>query len=477
MQITHGVSTGKQETAISTPVTANSGVHFIVGTAPVHTVGGKTNEVIIAYNYQEAVKALGYSDDWRKYSLCEEIYTAFKLYNISPVIFVNVLDPEKHKKQVEQQELEIVEGQAKMPIDVIKDTVTVTGHVKGEDYDLFYDGEYLILEAIEGGGITSETTKLTVTYSVVDIEKVKDEDVIGGYNVSTHKVTGLELIDSVFPKYTIVPDLILCPNWSHKSEVAAVMAAKAENINGVFGGKAIIDVDTKEVTHYTEVAAWKKKNNINNSEQILCFPMVKLGEKTFRYSTQVAGRMTATDTSPSLGDGTPCESPSNKLLKIDSTVLEDGTEVMLDLQQANNLNENGVVTALNFVGGFVLWGNETACYPFNTDVTDYFICVSRMFKWVANSLILSHWSKVDKKLNRRLIDSVVDSVNIWLNGLTSEEKLLGGHVAFLEEENSLTSIMGGKVKFHIYLTPPSPAKKIEFMLEYDVSYLQALLEA
>lgn len=106
------------------------------------------------------------------------------------------------------------------------------------------------------------------------------------------------------------------------------------------------------------------------------------------------------------------------------------------------------------------WGNETACYPANTDVTDYFYCVSRMFSWVANSVILSMWSKVDKKLNKRLIESVTQSINIWLNGLMAEEKILGGRVEFLEEENTTADLLAGKAKFHIYLTPPSPAKEL-----------------
>ena len=92
---------------------------------------------------------------------------------------------------------------------------------------------------------------------------------------------------------------------------------------------------------------------------------------------------------------------------------------------------------------------------------------------VANTLVLSYWSKVDKKMTRRLIDSIVDSVNIWLNGLTNEEKLLGGRVEFKDEENSTTALMAGKAVFHIYMTPPSPAKELEFVLEYDAEYVSA----
>ena len=108
---------------------------------------------------------------------------------------------------------------------------------------------------------------------------------------------------------------------------------------------------------------------------------------------------------------------------------------------------------------------------------NYFIPVSRMFGWVANSLVLSYWSKLDKKMTRRLIDSIVNSVNIWLNGLVNEEKLLGGRVEFLEEENSETALMAGIVKIHIYMTPPSPMKECEFVLEYDADYVSSALAA
>ena len=80
----HGAKARQVATSVSTPVTANSGVVFAVGTAPVHTVGGQVNTPIMARTYEEAVAALGYSDDWGKYSLCEVVYSQFKLYNVAP---------------------------------------------------------------------------------------------------------------------------------------------------------------------------------------------------------------------------------------------------------------------------------------------------------------------------------------------------------------------------------------------------------
>lgn len=255
------------------------------------------------------------------------------------------------------------------------------------------------------------------------------------------------------------------------------MAAKAESINGLFKGVAIIDVDTTEATTYTEAVEWKTKKNIVQPSELLVWPMLTLGGRVFHYSTQLAGLMAKTDADEDLGKETPCESASNKTLQIDGMALADGTEVLLDLTKANYLNSQGIITGLNFIGGFVSWGNETACYPSNTDVTDYFYCVSRMFQWVGNSVILSMWSKVDRGLKPRLVESVVQSLNIWLNGLTADEVILGGRIEFLEEENPVTDLMAGIAHFHIYMTPPSPAKELDYVLEYDVSYLETLFAA
>lgn len=473
--VTHGVNGNKQATGVIAPLVADSGIHFVVGTAPVHMVGGKVNEVVMASSYAEAVAALGYSDNWKKYGLCEEIYTAFTLFNVSPVFFVNVLDPAKHKTAVPATAKTVIDNQIILPLEAIASSVTIDGKEKGTDFDTFYSDTNCVIEFL-----TEATGEMQVAYDVVDPTQVTKDDIIGGYSVSTHKTTGLELIDTTFPRFTKVPDIILCPNWSHDSEVAAVMSAKAENINGLFEATAILDVDCTEetgVTYYTEVPEWKKKKNFTKATEIVCFPKVALGEKTFNLSTQLASSISVVDNTESYGGGTPCESASNKGIQADRMVIADGTEVIMDIQQANYLNENGVVTALNFFNGFVSWGNYTACYPSNTDVTDYFYCINRMFKWVAKTAILTYWQYIDRGIKRRLLDAILQGVNDWLNGLTSEEKILGGRIELNESENTNTALMAGKVRFHVYLTPPSPLQQLDFILEYDLSYLEALMAA
>jgi len=480
MSFYHGVKVSEQTTSVATPVVAGSGIPFVVGTAPVQSVGGKANVPVLANSYAEAVAALGYSDAWDKYTLCEVIYSHFKLYGMAPIIFLNVLDPETMKESVAAADKDVIAKQIKLPLEAIDTTVVVKAqggdgepYVKDTDYALFYEGENLIIEVLSGGAAYS-ATKLNVAYDKVKPSDVTSTEIIGGYNTETKKTTGLECINQVLPMFGIIPDLILAPGFSHESTVAAAMATKAAGINSLFTAKALIDVDTDSVSgadHYSEVPAWKNGKNITDKTQVICWPLVKLGDKTFHMSTHVAGLIAQVDTK---NDGCPYESPSNKKLQIDSLVVKGGTEVVLDLNQANYLNENGVVTALNFISGYVLWGNETACFPASTDIKDYFICVSRMFGWVGSTIIQTYWSKVDNPTNKRLVNSIVDSINIWLNGLTSEEKLLGARVEFREDENPLTSLLAGKIKFHIYMAPPVPAREIEFVLEFDTAYLTAL---
>ena len=155
----HGVSTRQVDTSVSTPVEADSGIAFVVGAAPVHTVGGPVNEPVMCYTYQEAVSAFGFSDDWEKYPLCEMIYSQFQLYGVAPVVLVNVLDPEKHKKPVAEQNYPVTDGKVYLPLEAIQASVTVKNnaaaegqpgnYTAGTDYDTLYDGENLIVEVLE----------------------------------------------------------------------------------------------------------------------------------------------------------------------------------------------------------------------------------------------------------------------------------------------------------------------------------------
>lgn len=482
MSYRHGVYVSEVPTSIVPPVSTSAGLPVVFGIAPVHLAAepAEVNKPVLCYTYSEAVRQFGYHEDWEKYTLCEFIKSHFALFNVAPVVFVNVLDPAVHKKAAANKPVTLQDGRAViessevlMPSLIVKATDN-TVLKAGVDYHAAYDEDgYVAISRISGGKIADASASLTVNYSEVAPGLVEVNDIVGGVDAATGKSEGLELVNSVFPYFRLVPGLIVAPGWSQEPAVAAVMAAKADNINGHFKALALTDIPADTVTKYSDVPNWKNQNNYMSSRQVVCWPKVRLGEDIYHLSTQAAGVLCRTDAD---NDDVPYVSPSNHSLQANGAVLADGSEVFLDNQQANYLNGEGVVTALNFVGGWKLWGNRTAAYPSNTDPKDAFIAVRRMFDWQANTFILTYWQKVDAPVNRRLIETVVDSENIRLNGLAAREFILGGRIEFQKDENPLTDLMDGIIKFHTYITPPAPAREIDNIIEYDPQYLQTLFE-
>ena len=475
-----GIHVYEKATAVAIPVVADVGIPFVVGLAPVHTAAkpAKANVPVLCTSWDEAVEKLGFSYDWKKYTLCEFIYSHFQLFGCQPVIFCNVLDTDTMKNTLEAKEYDVSDHKITLPFDTIAAglKVSVPGDSGAdpaelkpdEDYTVLYDENdgVCIVELLSSGSAYS-AAKLSVSGSTVDTSAVVTADV----------VSGLGVIDACMSMVGVIPDLICAPGFSHLSVVAAIMATKAAGINGLFRAKALVDVDcgAEGVTEYSALTPWKNKNNMVDENQILCWPMVKLGDYKFHMSTQLAGLMAKVDTDNA---GVPYESPSNKNYKMDGCCLEDGTEVNLTFEQSNIIAGYGIVTALNFMSmGWTCRNNYTACYPANTDVKDQFIPVSRMFDFVGNTLIRTFWSKLDKPMNRRLIDTIIDTCNIWLNGLVSQEYLLGARAEYLEEENSLVDLMAGILHIHIYITPPSPMQECDFTLEYDTNYVTSALAA
>ena len=474
----HGVYTSELPTSIVPAVNTTAGLPVIFGTAPVHlaTDAAPANRPTLCYSYAEAVAAFGYSGDWETYTLCEAIYSQFALYGYGPVVLVNVLDPKTHKAK-KTATVNIEDGAAAVEDAVLIDTLVVktsaegTECVRDTDYTAAYDDDGVLTISILAGGTLAKAKTAYVTYDALDASAVTYSDIIGGIDTATGEAKGLECLNQVFPVTGLVPGLVLAPGWSHIPAVESVMKAKALNINEHFKAMCIVDIPTDEVTKYSDVSSWKNSNNYVGENEIVCWPMVKNGDVMYHMSVHMMGVISFVDAS---NDDIPYESPSNKTMNIQGTCLADGSEVILGPENANYLNGQGVVTALNFIGGWKAWGNRTGCYPSNTDAKDAFISIKRMFYWQAQTFIQTYWTKVDKPITKRLIQTIVDSENIRLNSYVAQGALLGARVEFLEDENATTDLLDGKIKFHTYFTPPTPAREIENVIEYDPDYFSTL---
>ncbi len=466
----HGAYSYELPTSIIPPVVSTAGLTVVFGTAPIHLLDEPekaVNRAELAYTYSEAVQKMGYNADFNKYTICEAISSHFALFAVSPLVMINVLDPKKHAVSGSET-VGIAKGEGVLKADgVMKSKVVVKNAndtVKVEDYELEFDDEGKLHI------YTSVANEVTVEFERLDASLVTAADIVGGVSLDG-SYKGIELVNTVFPRFREVPGILIAPKFSTNSLVAAVLKAKSKNINGLFQCKTIVDVPTSEITDYTAVPEYKNMKNLDDPNMIVCWPKVSIGGIQYHMSTQMASLANLIDAQ---NEGYPYHEPSNNNLQMDAAVLEDGTEILLGLEQANYLNGQGVTTALNFIGGWKLWGHRTSCYPGNTDPKDAFISVRRVFIYEQNQFILSYWQKTDKPGNKKLIDNIVDSKNIDLNGKAARQFILGGRVEFLQEENPLTDLIDGIYKFHLFITPATPAREIRGLFEFDPSYFGML---
>lgn len=480
MAYEHGVRVLEQATSVLAPVTGTAGLQVVFGTAPVNLAAdpyGVTNKPILANSWEEAVTQLGYSSDFKSYTLCQSMYASFKLVGVAPVIFVNVLDPNKHKKTNDPATVNVVNLEAVTELDgVLLDTVKVkkaaddeTELTEGTDYVLSFNDDGKLVVTLLPTGTAAKETSVKVESDSIDPTDVKAADIVGTSSGGTEK--GLEVLRQVYPKFGMTPGLLIAPGWSHDPDVGIVLAAKCEEINGYFGSEGYVDIDSTDegCKVYTDVKTYKEKAGVSSPHVMALWPCVQIGSMQMWASAYQAALTAYIDAS---NDDVPSLSPSNKAAAITGTVLADGTEVMLDQTQGNTVNSFGVSTFIN-VNGWRTWGNNTAAYPAVTDPKDRWFCCRRYFTWRENGFILTFFQKVDDPTNYRLVETIVDSANIEGNSYVASGKCAADYIQFNEAENPVTSILDGKIRFHHHLAPYTPAEDILNVFEFDPDALMA----
>ena len=441
-QYKHGVYIQEKQTSLVTPSLAEAAMPVVVGVAPVHTLPEgaaiPVNEPKLCYSMTEFENYFGKpaeGDSPEDFKLWQTANIYFQRYKVAPLVAINVFDPARH-----------VEEPA-APVDPVNPD--------------------------QGGQEENGQPEAQAAAGKPDPSKVTASDIIGATSPAGVR-TGLALVEEIFPRTRLNPGLIMAPGFAKDPTVAKAIETSCKNIGGFFRASGLIEI-SDEVQVYSDAPAWLNDNNLcdKDGNTIAFFGDGLYNGAIEPGAAHLAGCIGGRDNEEG---GVPYWSPSNYQLECEGMV-HAGRELFLTAGEANYLNGKGIVTGLNHIGGLRCWGDQTTAYPGVTDVKDASIPVRRMFTWIGNTLILTCWLFVSSPIRRRLVETVQDTVNYWLNGLVSRDFILGGRCEFELADNPTLDLMDGIVRWHVYVTPPSAAREMTFILEYDPSNLQTLFSA
>ena len=147
------------------------------------------------------------------------------------------------------------------------------------------------------GGTGENAAEISVSGQVLDPDAVTKDDIIGAYNPTTGKETGMEVIRQVYPKFGVVPSLGLAPGYSQIPEVGIALSAKMANINGVFKGMALLDLDTEKARKYTDCKEVKENSGFTSEFCYPLWPCFRVGNLIFAASAVVGALISYTDAS------------------------------------------------------------------------------------------------------------------------------------------------------------------------------------
>lgn len=463
----HGIYPNTADTEMSEVVTTST-AQVVIGTAPVHLLDNPAdavNKPILCESMADCRSKLGYSENFKKYTLCQAMYACFMLYSVAPVVFINVLDPEKHFTEVTEQTCQINDNSIVIEDDVIVSTLEIKVSeetVDKEKYDASWADGKLVINFTEAKEGTAQ-----VSYHKADPEKVTKDDIIGKLDTATGKRSGAELIKSIFPRLGAVPFIITAPGWTTDDTVTAVLKEKAPSINGCYKAMVIADIDTKKAKTIT-AAIEEKESRTLDENCIAVYPMVKKGDMILSYSAVLSALIMYQSTTTG---GITCQSPSNKPIDIDDVVLADGTSIFYDQDDGNELNAAGIVTVVSR-NGWYAWGNNTAAYPKVTDPVKRWIMTRLTFLWIENDFVNTNIGAIDGPIERKAVEAAITDENIKLASYASQGYIAAGKISYNAADNPASEILKGHFKFRTRIAANIPTEYIENEFSFDTEALR-----
>lgn len=465
----HGIETLEVERGPRAIRVVKSAVIALVGTAP----AGPLNALTLSQNEQDAAQ---FGPELPGFSIPQALAGIYG-FGAGTVLVVNVLDPEVHQTREPavtrtfdgNDTLHV--GHAALQALTIKDNTSTNTYTAGIDYEAnMLTGRVRRL----AGGAIPPGASVQVECVYADPGLVTPADIIGGVNAAGLR-TGLKAFADSYNLFGFFPKIFIAPGFSSLNSVSAELIASAEQLAGI----AYIDAPIG-TTVQQAIAGRGPSGSINfntSSDRVrLCYPHVKVydaatnSERLEPLSIRAAGLRAKVDND----NGYWWSSSNRELLGVIGLERPLTARVDDPNSEVNLLNEVGITTVFNSFGtGLRLWGNRTAAWPTVTHMRN-FENVRRTKDLVDESIRFSSLQFVDMPITQALIDSITESVNLFLRKLIGDSALLGGECWWDPARNPQTEQELGHLLFNYKLTVPLPFERGTFETEITGEYLANL---
>lgn len=475
----HGISTTR-DVDISIEVSEAARVHAVIGTAPINLLDDPEKAVNTPYlvkNRGEVKENLGICTNYEDYTLMQATLVSLQKIGTAPLVMINVLDPSKpqHVTAVAGEEFQVTKGNTKVEVEgiLLKTLVVSKDDTQGkadEDYVAAFDANGYVNIAVSETGKLKGAEKLTIAYSKLNPKGVTEEDIIGGVGEDGIR-TGIELVDEIYSRFQLIPDILTAPGYSKSPQVAAALEMKAELIGELTNAVAIVDIESETTVRPEDVKTAKDKLGCFARQTVACWPKVLVGGYSVYASSVVAAVLQSEATK---NEGVPT-SPDNKTAPIEGVVLEDGKEIHMTQKQVNNFINAAGVVSFSYLGGWKCWGNNTVAYPDKTEPSNRFIKCVMMSNYIENRFKTEYLSEIGTDGKTKVIDSIVSNFNADLNALVPDY-LAGAEVIFDKEENPISEIEEGRFVFKTRYADWTPMEYIENRFTWDSEILRKAFE-
>ena len=524
----HGIYFSENSSSIQAATQVSQSLTVALGTAE-----KITDKPQLIYTLSEYTEKFGKGG-----TLDEVAQVLFGIYQISPAVFVNVLDKSKHFKEVEKEFAEVTTF--KLTGNVDSDTVKIT------------TGEYIPAVELENGGdfevIRNEDTDADTGEVTVDVQfKLLDASKLNGGVKITYRTLSTALGgEPVETEVTLAEGATFA--LASDTVVESVTASSIEintlkNVGFAMEGDTVtlflgvILVDGKIKVTYHEIDATKVtgediigaldqlesvyarfnltpgiiiapefslKNDVaaalaNKAKNLDCMAINDIDAESYtdaieRKNAQGLAHSNLITCFPKVTLEGNEYFLSTHLAALMNVVDFDSDDIPYQSPSNKNLMIDGAVSngkeiylnqeqanLLNAAGivtafSYTNWKcwGNFTSMGEDNDYKDKFISVRRMCNFLKWYFRLTYFQSLDQPVNLRQVEAILQSANIYLGTLASRGILLGGRLEFNESENPTTELQNGALHFNLYILPPPPMQEINISLEIDLNYFDTL---